>query len=611
MATSGGTGQGPGTKPVFKKSWVQVVGGSLPSSWKKNILEIVLEKDDRGAFYVSDADCSHLLTKLGIDPRPGALVEAIQICPTGRGVIFITFKQGVNLEQFSRYDVLQVTRSGVRAVHVKPAGKRDVIVTIKGLHPNTKDEGVIDYLNKYGKVVTSKVVYGTFGEGPLKGVRNGDRSYKMEVKADTNIGTYHAIDGQRVTLRYPGQMQTCARCFEPPISCKGGAVARRCEAAQGEKVEFSDFILRLWQEIGYTPGEVEIAAVYDEYHEYDDSSQKGINESTAGFTPEKQVSEPSKFSGVCIKQIPKDTDHGDIMEFLVKAGMPESLRGNVEIKNNGSVSLKNADNAICRNLIANIHNKVEFGKKLFCNGFIALTPDKGEQGTTVSTPPPQSRPVVSTPPPQSGPMVPAASPPSGPSTPASPCQPGPGPASTPPPQSRPVVSTSPPQSGPTVPAASPLSESSTPASPSQPGPAPTSPDKTAPAAQPLMKSISASSMLSLPGLAPPDFSSSNALVRRYSLSLTDKPPACSIAADILNTRKNILSEIRDLNDQLSEFGSCVSEQSDSSGDESFKEVKSHRSKRKAGKSPLKSDEQNKKPALVLDWYENCKDGLTQ
>ena len=87
-----------------------------------------------------------------------------------------------------------------------------------------------------------------FGEGPLKGVRNGDRSYKMEVKADTNIGTYHAIDGQRVTLRYPGQMQTCARCFQTPITCKGGAIARRCEAAQGEKVEFSDFILRLWQD---------------------------------------------------------------------------------------------------------------------------------------------------------------------------------------------------------------------------------------------------------------------------------------------------------------------------------------------------------------------------
>ena len=258
-------------------------------------------------------------------------------------------------------------------------------------------------------------MYGTFGEGPLKGVRNGDRSYKMEVKADTNIGTYHAIDGQRVTLRYPGQMQTCARCFEPPITCKGGAVARRCEAAQGQKVEFSDFILRLWQEIGYTPGEVEIAAVYDEYNEYDDSPITGTHEPTANFTPEKQVSDPSKFSGICIKQIPRDTDHGEIMKFLVRAGMPESLRENVEIKSNGSVSLKNTDNAICLSLIANIHNKVEFGRKLFCNGFIALTPEKEETGTTAPAPSSQSSPSVPASPSQVGPTVPASPPRSQPS----------------------------------------------------------------------------------------------------------------------------------------------------------------------------------------------------
>ena len=594
MATSGGTGQGPGTKPIYKKSWVQVVGGSLPSSWKKNILEIVLEKDERGAFYVSDTECSHLLTKLGIDPRPGSMVEAIQICPTGRGVILITFKQGVNLEQFSRYDVLQVTRSGVRAVHVKPAGKRDVIITIKGLHPNTKDEGVIDYLNKYGKVVTSKVVYGTFGEGPLKGVKNGDRSYKMEVKAETNIGTYHAIDGQRVSLRYPGQMQTCARCFQTPITCKGGAIARRCEAAQGEKVEFSDFILRLWQDIGYTPGEVEIAAVYDEYNEYDDRALPVTQVTTAGFTPEKQVSEPSKFSGVCIKQFSKDTDHGDIVQYLVKAGLPESKRENIEIKSNGSVTIQNIDNVICLDMIRSIHNKVEFGKKLFCNGFIALTPEKAEIGGSSPTTPSQSQPTAPVSPPQSRPAAPASSPQSRPAAPATP------------PLSQPAVPAFPPLPGsePTA-ATSPQAGSEQPPTPSKAG-------HTAPTGhvQPLTKSTSTSSMLSLPGLAPPDFSSSNALVRRYSLSLTDRPPACSIAADIINTRKSMLSEIRDLNDQLSEFGSCVSEQSDSSGDESSEQFKRFRSKRKAGKSPIKSDEKLKKPALLTDWYENCQDDLT-
>ena len=49
------------------------------------------------------------------------------------------------------------------------------------------------------------------GDGPLKGFRNGDRMYKMEIKRNTNLGTYHVIDGQRVTARYPGQQQTCAR----------------------------------------------------------------------------------------------------------------------------------------------------------------------------------------------------------------------------------------------------------------------------------------------------------------------------------------------------------------------------------------------------------------
>ena len=106
---------------------------------------------------------------------------------------------------FCRHDVFQVTESGIRAVHVKPAGKRDVVVTLKGIHPNTRDDGVLDYLAKYGKIITTKVVYAAFGEGPLKGIRNGDRLYKMEIKSKTNLGTYHVIDGQRITGRYPGQ----------------------------------------------------------------------------------------------------------------------------------------------------------------------------------------------------------------------------------------------------------------------------------------------------------------------------------------------------------------------------------------------------------------------
>ena len=79
----------------------------------------------------------------------------------------------------------------------------------------------------------------------------------MEIKANTNLGTYHVIDGQRVTARYPGQQQTCARCFGTPQTCPGKGMARRCEQEGGRKIEFNDYIHQLWSRIGYSPAQVE------------------------------------------------------------------------------------------------------------------------------------------------------------------------------------------------------------------------------------------------------------------------------------------------------------------------------------------------------------------
>ena len=62
-----------------------------------------------------------------------------------------------------------MTASGIRVVNIRPAGKRDAVVTIKGLHPNTRDEFVLAYLNKFAKSVTNKVIHGIYADGPLKG----------------------------------------------------------------------------------------------------------------------------------------------------------------------------------------------------------------------------------------------------------------------------------------------------------------------------------------------------------------------------------------------------------------------------------------------------------
>ena len=488
------------------ETWAKMLGSTLPNRLNKNILEIVLEKDEKGAFNVSDQDCIRVMRKIGLEITPGVQVEEIQICPNGRGIILITLRDGVPLGPFCRYDVFEVSSSGIRAVNVKPAGKSEVVVTVRGLHPNTRDEGVIDYLGKFGKVVTTKVVHCTFGDGPLKGFKNGDRCYKMEVKPDSNIGSYHILDGNKVTVRYRGQQQTCARCHEIAPNCAGGAIARRCEANGGAKVEISDHILELWRKIGYTPGAVEIAAVYDDHGEDVDEDDKEIHNIANEFTPIKVISEPDKFAGVSVKQFPKETDPGDIVEFLVMSGLPEVLKDSVVIKPNGTVTVRNLENDICLKLISNIHNKKHFNRKLFCNGIIPLTPEKPSESQVSD----DQEQVSSA---GCGASAPRSQ---------SPCTPPPALTAT----------------------------AATPASLSQ----------TCPVSQPTFHELLHGQGAQVSG---------EDLIRRHSLSLRT-PPHGSLADEILKTGPSSLLKsqamLNELKDQLSEFGSCLSSFSGSSSD---------------------------------------------
>ena len=377
MAAGGG---GHSVPP--KKSWADVLGSSLPPSWSKNVLELSLEKDEKGPFSVGEGDCAKLMSKLGM-AADGGLVEAVQICPNGRGVIFITLKNNVSLEKFLISDIIQVTQAGVRVVHIKPAGKREVIVTLRGLHPNVKDQSVLDYLSKFGKVITTRVVHCTFSEGPLKGLKNGDRSFKLEIKPGTNIGTYHVLFGQKVTLRYQGQKQTCARCYESSQSCIGGGIAKKCEAAGGQKVDFSDHILKMWRNIGYTPEDLEVATVYDDHGQNDDliSETEGLI-TGATFTPPKTVSDPENFDGISLRNFPKEADHGDIMEFLIKSGLPTDVKEKVYIKPYGTDNIDNIDNMLCQQLINKLHQVKFCDRKIFCRGIISLTPQRNVQAAS-------------------------------------------------------------------------------------------------------------------------------------------------------------------------------------------------------------------------------------
>ena len=83
--TDGGGGVPPG-----QRSWVDVLGSTRPPSGNKYVLELVLEKDQRGPFFAKDSECAEVLMKIGINLTSD--VEAVQICPNGRGVIYVTLK---------------------------------------------------------------------------------------------------------------------------------------------------------------------------------------------------------------------------------------------------------------------------------------------------------------------------------------------------------------------------------------------------------------------------------------------------------------------------------------------------------------------------------------
>ena len=101
-------------------------------------------------------------------------------------------------------------------------------------------------------------------------------------------------------------------------------------------------------------------------------------------------------------------------------------------------------------------------------------------------------------------------------------------------------------------------------------------------------------------------------LRRHSLSLRSPPPG-SIAADILSSgpvllkTKSLLSDMKKMSEQLSEFGSCVSSLSESSGEESLvnnsavsvqSEKKKKKRKRMASSSPPDKNLFLKKPAQM-------------
>ena len=363
------TGQPPG-----QSSWAALLGGNLPTRNDNNVMEIILEKDERGVFNVSEEEVAKALHKLGADLRPGVHMQGVQICPMGRNVIQVTLNKNVDIERFCNKEVFEL-KQGMRISQVRQAGKKEVVLTIKGLHPNTKDETVFKYLKCIGKIEKKKVIMDTFKSGPLTGLQNGNRMYTVEIRQDIGVGPTHFIDGHKVNINFRGQKRFCFRCYKVDRECVGKGMAKDCAAIGGPRVLFSDYITQFWNKVKFSPDENILPS---ELNESELEVQIGGN-----FTPRQampktglNIQNQNSFGAVSVKWFPKQSDPGDIKTFLVDLGLPPDHE-HLNIKDNGQVIIDNLTSEMCQELATSISGKRFKDKKMsYCQPIVLATTEK-------------------------------------------------------------------------------------------------------------------------------------------------------------------------------------------------------------------------------------------
>ena len=288
----------------------------------------------------------------------------------GKNVIQVVLKKDISMDRFINKELFEVS-NGVRISQIRKSGVSEVTLLIKGLHPNSSDSKVFDYLKCLGTVSQKKVTLDTYMSGPLIGLLNDNRKYQKTLRSDIDIGPLHIIDGQKVNLSFPGQRRFCYRCFKVANKCIGRGIASDCEAAGSEKVLLSEFTQHYWSTIGFCPTTENVP---DEVNGEDDESiVVDIGEQSPPPPVKQQV---SSWGGVTVKWFPKGEDYGDIRSFLISHGLPENHQ-EITFKPNGHVLIQNVSANICKILSDSINGVLyKNKKKVYCNPYVPVTPEK-------------------------------------------------------------------------------------------------------------------------------------------------------------------------------------------------------------------------------------------
>ena len=271
--------------------------------------------------------------------------------------------------------------------NIQPAGRKDVVVTVKGLDFNTPDSLIFEYIEKFGGVIVNKnVVYNKFSDGPLKGKYNGDRRYQVDFSGSSKaMGTYHFLDGAKVRIFYRGNAKTCGRCHCTSHCCKGGRIAKECEKAVGLKIPLHQHMKRLWSEVNFTPASFELPKeLVDTNIENDVEILNTQNFPRVDTKAEVTRDDTERYVGLSIANINLEEDDLSIQEFVRRFVSNDISNELIKITRDKKKAVVNINENLTSDVVIQAMKRLNFSdckqkyfeKPLYCKPLRNMTPEK-------------------------------------------------------------------------------------------------------------------------------------------------------------------------------------------------------------------------------------------
>ena len=388
----GGRGGGGGRPPSYAERLKTNV--SYDQRLKRNVLEIVLEKIEEHAEIVIDQECvARVLRSIGMDVM--TQVEGYQVHFNGRAnMISVWASKDLNLERFCRAEGINVSK-GIMTGSIRPAGRRDVTVTVSGLDFNTPDSLVFDYIKKFGGIIiNSNVIYSKFMEGPFQGKCNGERRYQVDFTSSTrSMGTYHFLDGARIRIFYRGNEKTCGRCHESARSCPGGGLARVCEDAGGVRVHLHDHMKKVWAEINFEPSSFELPPSGEDNRENDQPIAEADRFIRNDPRAPETTADMQRYVGLSIANMCLDVGDEEIKKFVTEYVSEEIEADKISIIREKKKAVVTINHSLTAEIVKQAMMTINFsdcktkffGRPLYCRPIRDITPEKPSQSSPAST----------------------------------------------------------------------------------------------------------------------------------------------------------------------------------------------------------------------------------